>query len=190
MTKKNTLQTNLCGLLLILALNSCSPKMSESVYNEAAGLNGSFEYASDGIPENWLLYTPKTTGSGNFEMALDSIDPKEGMYAFTYQVSSCDASGGRFSPGMAQELAVEQGKTYRISFWIRNSGTNYSIKLRAVNALHGADGPVHQSNQNTAGWQLYTYEYTIPEGMEKLRFELNVLSSGSFSVDDIRIEKI
>jgi hypothetical protein len=190
MTQKNILQTNLCSLLLILALNGCSPKMSESVYNEQAGLNGSFEHTEQGTPVNWLLYTSKTTGSGSFETILDSIEPKDGKYSFTWNVMSCDGRGGRYSPGMAQEIAAETGKTYRVSFWVRNNGTNYIIKLNAVSAFNTAPGPLHQSNQNTAGWRLYSYDYTIPKGMEKLRFELNVLSPGTLSIDDIRIEKI
>lgn len=184
------LLSHLSAFLLVLAFSNCSNKMSQSVRNESAGLNGNFEYSEQGKPVNWMFYTSETTGSGDFDIILDSINPKEGKHTLTYIVRSCDAKGGRFSPGMAQEIAVEPGKNYRISFWTQNNGTDHTIKVNAVNAFNQAAGVVHKPGPGTHGWQFYSYEYKIPEAMEKLRFELNILSPGTFSIDDIRIEKI
>lgn len=182
-----------CLLLLpvtILSLVSCSRKMSESVHNEQAGFNGSFEYAENGMPANWLLYTARTTGSGDFDLVLDSIDPKDGTQSFKYVVRSCESKGGRFSPGMAQEAAVEPGIKYRVSFWVKNEGTEYSVKLSAVNAFGAEQGPVHRSSESTGEWTQHTYDYTIPASMNKLRFELNVLKPGVLSIDKVSVEKI
>lgn len=174
----------------ILSLVSCSRKMSESVHNEQAGFNGSFEYAENGMPANWLLYTARTTGSGDFDMVLDTIDPKDGAQSFKYVVRSCEAKGGRFSPGMAQEAVVEPGIKYRVSFWVKNEGTEYTVRLSAVNAFGAEQGPVHQSSESNGQWTQYTYDYTIPASMNKLRFELNVLKPGVLWVDGVSIEKI
>ena len=71
------------GILTILAtllLGGCS-KFSESTRDKTAGMNGSFEVTKSGLPVNWLVYSPKTIPTGDYDLipmasddALNTLD--------------------------------------------------------------------------------------------------------------------
>jgi hypothetical protein len=163
---------------------------SESTRDDSAGLNGSFEHAADGLPANWLLYTPRTAGSGDFDIAVDPTESKDGAQSLRFQVRECSARGGRFSPGISTEYAATPGDTYKVSFWIKNSGSEFAVKIRGVSAFDGQDGPMVNSRETTDTWQRFERTYTIPPTMRALRFEMNVLRPGRVWIDDIRIERV
>ncbi len=164
--------------------------MSESVINKNVGLNGSFEIVEKGLPVNWLFYTKSTTESGDFDIITDTADFKEGKKCIKFQIRSCSDRGDRFSPGLANETEVKSGETYKVSFWYKNSGCKFYYKIRGVNVKSGVDVPMLISSEITNDWKLIETTYTIPVQMNRLRFELNVLSPGSFWIDDVKIEKI
>ena len=62
-------------------------------------------------------------------------------------------------------------------------------KIRGVSAKTGIEIPMQISNEVANDWKLVETTYTIPTQMNRLRFELNVLSPGSFWIDDVKIEK-
>jgi hypothetical protein len=172
-----------------LLVRSCTMQMSETVQDKNAGMNGGFEYVEKGLPVNWLLYTQKTMGKGDFEISLDSRDFKEGLQSLKFTVRECSDQGDRFSPGLAQEFPANPGETYRISFWAKNQGSEFKVNIRGVNARNRDEGLIIQQTETIDTWRLFEYNYRIPENMSKLRFELNVLQPGVFWIDDIRITK-
>jgi hypothetical protein len=174
--------------LIALFLTSCR-QLSESVINESAGFNGGFEITEKALPVNWLVYT-KNTASGDFDIITDTSIFREGKQSLKFQVRSCSDKGDRFSPGIAHEIDAKAGETYKVSFWIKNSGCEFYYKIRGVSAKHGDEVPMLISAEKTEEWKFIENQYTIPQGMNRLRFELNVLSPGSFWLDDVKIEKV
>jgi hypothetical protein len=172
------------------ALTACSMQMSESVYDKNAGFNGSFEQVKDGLPVNWLFYTEQTTGSGSFTISTDQHEVKDGKQSLRFSIVKCSDKGGRYSPGLSKEIPVNAGEHYKISFWVKNEGTDFYAKVNAINATEQAEGKTFHSNDNDKEWQLYECDYTIPVSMNKLRIEMNMMKPGTCWVDDIKMEKM
>lgn len=177
-------------MLLILALGACMKQMSESAMDDKAGFNGSFEHLKQGLPSNWLVYTPNTTGEGDFSITANTSDFVEGKQSLQFLVNSCSDKGGRYSPGIAQEIPAKEDEEYRISFWVKNENTTFVVGIKAVNATEGVEGPVLRSSETISEWKKHEYTYTIPKLMNRLRIEVSVQKPGVFAIDDIKVEKI
>ncbi|MCD6066628.1 MAG: Carbohydrate binding domain [Bacteroidetes bacterium] len=171
-----------------LPLFCCSQQMSESAPDTNAGLNGGFEEVRNGLPVNWLVYTPKTTG-GDFDFTFNKKDFKEGQQSLQFTVRECSDKGGKFSPGIAQEIPVEAGEEYRISFWIKSKESAFLVHAAGVDAFRSSDTSLLKSSESDGKWQQYEYLYKIPADMKRLRFELSVLSAGRLWVDDVQVSK-
>jgi len=167
--------------------------MSEQVVDRSAGLNGGFEVSKNGLPVNWLMYTPNTVPSADFEIVLDKDSFKEGNQSLRFDVKKCSSTGGWFSPGFTNEF-FEVGKfegeaSYKISFWIKNYGAKFNISAGSVSAKKGDMSTLIEGNQHIDEWKFFNYEVHIPED-RWLRMQLNILQPGTFWIDDIRIERI
>lgn len=173
----------------MLLMNACMKEFSESVSDEKAGLNGGFEISKKGMPVNWLIYTQKTTGLGNFNILLDSSAAIEGKRCLHFSVKECSNKGGRFSPGISTEVKANTGSTYRITCKIKNQGSNFCIQVSGVNAFESSAGPELSSAESIPEWREIELKYTLAKNMEKLRLEINVLSAGDFYIDALEIEK-
>jgi hypothetical protein len=141
-------------------------------------MNGSFEVTESGLPVNWLLYTPKTVPTGDFDLVIDTTEYKEGSQSLKFVVRECSRAGGRLSPGFAQEYEAAPGDTYRVSFWVKNDGSEFVVRIRGVSAMEGDDVTIVKSQEAIDTWQAFEYDYTIPEKMNALRFEMNILQPG------------
>ncbi|TXB67136.1 hypothetical protein FRY74_02820 [Vicingus serpentipes] len=176
------------SLLFGISFNACTQKMSESVNNDKAALNGSFEVVKNNLPVNWLVYTPETVKKGNFDLVIDS-DAIDGKQSLKFIIRSCSEKGGWLSPGISQEIKVEPNKTYHIKCWIKNNNSKFRIKVDAIDAFTKDVGPTIESSETTNKWTLHELTYTIPEKMDKLRLEINALQPGTLWIDHITIEK-
>ena len=115
---------------LVLMLVGCK-QMSEKITDTSVGLNGGFEISKNGLPVNWLIYSPKTVPTGDFEILLDKENYKEGNQSLKFIVRECDSKGGRSSPGFTNEF-FEVGKfegksSYNLGFWIKNDGARFRV---------------------------------------------------------------
>lgn len=178
------------GLLLILA--GCN-RMSEKEIDASAGLNGGFEVSKNGLPVNWLLYTPNTVPSSDFTLSLDTVVFKEGKQSLRYDVNKCSSTGGRHSPGFTNEFfeigAFKGEGIYKIGFWIKNNKTKFRINAGAVSQLEGEMKILIESSEKIKVWKYFEFEIKIPHD-QHLRMELNILNPGTFWIDDIQIDKI
>ena len=163
--------------------------MSEEIRDKTAGINGSFEITKSGLPVNWLVYTPKTVPAGDFDIIIDTTEFKEGKKSLKFMVRQCSSIGGWYSPGFCNEYSAQPGEIYRISFWVRNHGSEFIIKIGGVSAVQGEYDTIVKSHETLDTWQPFEYYYTIPENMKAIRIELNILQPGSFWIDDIKIGK-
>lgn len=172
--------------LLEFTNGACQKKMSEYISDEHAGFNGSFETAKNNLPVNWFVYTPSTVLNSSFTLQL-SPDAADGKHSLLFDVKACEETGGWHSPGIAKELPVKPGQKVKIKLQIKNIGCKYRMQLQPVNVKDKSRGfDIVQTESHD--WKLVTQEITIPEQMNLLRFEFNVLSAGKCWIDDVRID--
>lgn len=176
-------------IVVIVSLNGCT-QMSEIIEDKTAGLNGSFEYTKSGLPVNWILFTSKTVPTGDFDLIIDTTEFKDGKQSLKFFVRECSPNGGWLSPGFCKEYEALPGETYRVSFWIKNYGCEFLIKIGGVSASRGQYDTIVKSKETIDTWRLFDHNYTIPQEMNAIRFEMNIVQPGSFWIDDIKIEKI
>ncbi len=173
-------------------LMACAP-MSEHIKDSSVGLNGGFEIVRDGLPVNWLLYTPKTVADADFSISLDTRTYREGSQSLKFSVEKCSPSGGWRSPGFTNEF-FSVGKysgpaRYRLSCWVKNDGALFRISAGAVSEKSGAMHTLIEENGPIDEWKFLEWDVEIP-AQRWLRLELNVVQPGTFWIDDIRVEKL
>lgn len=181
-------------LLTIAFTGGCGP-FSEVEEDPSAGVNGGFEIARNGLPVNWLMYTPNTVPGADFRIGLDTEVVKEGKQSLRFDVKRCAKRGGGWhSPGFTNEF-FEEGKgrfgegRYKISFWVRNVGSTYCITAGGVSTMQGEMQTLIKTNERSDDWKRLEYEVEIPKD-RWLRLQLNILEPGMFWIDDVRIERI
>jgi len=169
-----------------------STQMSEEIYDKTVGMNGSFEVTESGLPVNWLIYTPETIPTGDYELIIDTTDYKDGKQSLKFLVRECSPNGGWHSPGFCQEYEAIPGELYRVSFWVKNEGSEFCVVIGGVSTFDGNYETIVQSNQKIDTWKHFEYNYKMPleKKFDTIRFEMNILSPGSFWIDDIKIEGI
>ncbi|MCE2787501.1 MAG: hypothetical protein ACK5FU_05985 [Bacteroidota bacterium] len=172
--------------LLEFTTGTCQKKMSEYVSDEHAGFNASFEISKNNFPVNWLLYTPSTVPNSSFTLQL-SPDATDGKQSLLFDVKACEETGGWRSPGIAKELPVKPGQKVKIKLQIKNAGCKYRIQLHPVNVKDKSKG-IDIVQTESHDWKMVTHDITIPDQMNLLRFEFNVLSAGKCWIDDVRID--
>lgn len=186
--KLNSKWSFLVTLSSLLMLGSCN-QMSEHVKDESAGMNGGFELTKNGIPVNWLMYTPNTVPNGKFEIILDKEDFKEGKQSLKFEVEECSSNGGWHSPGFTNQFDAKPGSTYKLSFWIKNNEAEFSVMAGGVAPKTGVMKTLLQTSEQINDWRQYEYDVPISKEFDQIRLEVNILKAGAFWIDDIRIEK-
>lgn len=173
-----------------LVFASCLVTMSETETDTAAGLNGGFETVKNGKPVNWMLNTNATTGEGDFTWSLDTNDVKEGNQSLFCEVKACSDKGGRFSPGIAQEIPAKEGDEFTVSFWMKVEEGRFMVNLFPVSATEQSKGVVlTQHDVTSTEWVHYTYTLKIPSNRNALRMEFTLLSKGRYHLDGVQIQK-
>ena len=178
--------------LALLALTGCM-QMSEKETDESAGVNGGFEVTKNGLPVNWLMYTPNTVRDGEFEIIIDKNVFKEGKQSLRFDVINCSSTGGWHSPGFTNEF-FDSGKfegegTYKLGFWIKNDGTKFRVEAGGVSPYKGDMKVLIESVEQIENWKYFEYKINVPKERH-LRMELNILKAGTLWVDDVQIVKI
>ena len=169
-----------------MALCGCLP-MHASVTDSSAGLNGGFEIVKDSLPVNWLVYTPATVPSGDYDIVIDTTEFHGGKQSLKFVVRSCSAEGGWRSPGFSRELDVEPGRSYTVGFWVKNDGAEFVAKVGGVSATSGEYATIVRSSDHVGEWTYHERIYRVRAGFGKLRIEVNVLRPGTFWIDDVTI---
>jgi hypothetical protein len=162
-------------------------KMSECVRDESAGMNGGFEITRSGLPVNWLLYTPRTVRTGDFDVIIDTVDYRAGRQSLKFVVRECSPDGGWRSPGFSQEYPATPGTTYTVGLWVKNDGTEFVAKIGGVSDFKGQHDTIVRSSATIGTWRHYEHRYTMPPEFDRIGFELNVLRPGTFWVDEVTL---
>ena len=184
-TKRKIVATIVITFLILCSCNKT--KISEQ--DPSAGFNGSFEKIKHGLPLNWNIYAPASYQK-DYYLVYDENDKKHGKHSLRFDVKKVIATQHpRKNPGMNGNIEAETGNKYKVSFWIKNKGCNFRI-----NAGSWRPGmrqkPLIRSKEDIKEWKYFEYEYTVPDSVSNVGFELNLSSPGTFWIDDVRIEKI
>jgi len=178
---------------LTIVLTAGCQKMSELEEDESAGINGGFEVSRNGLPVNWIMYTPNTVPDADFRIVLDRDVFREGQQSLRFDVESCRPTGGWKSPGFTNEFSNHgngrfgQGR-YQISFWVRNNGSTFWIMAGAVSAMKGDMETLIKTDEQIDSWKRLEYEINVPED-RWLRLQLDIVRPGTFWIDDVRVER-
>lgn len=184
---KRLLFTAVSAAVVSSSLSGCQ-KMSEWVIDDSVGLNGGFEVTKDGLPVNWGVYTPATIPSGDYDLVIDTVEHKEGRQSLKFVVRDCASTGGWYSPGFTREYEAASGVTYHVGFWVKNERSRFRATVGGVSAFKKHEyETIVEGDDSIPEWHRYVYAYTMPAGLHRLRLEINVLSPGTFWVDDITI---
>lgn len=179
-------------MLGLLVLTGCV-KMSEKESDESAGINGGFEVTKNGLPVNWLMYTPNTVPDGEFKVIIDKNIFKEGKQSIRFDVVNCSSTGGWHSPGFTNEFSdsgqFEGEVIYKLSFWIKNNGSKFRVEAGGVAPYKGEMKVLIESAEQIEDWKYLEYKINVPKERH-LRMELNILKPGTFWIDDVQIVKI
>ena len=178
-------------LLTIVLLCGCT-KLSETIHNKTAGMNGSFEVTKSGLPVNWLIYTPRTIPTGDYDLVIDTTEYKDGKQSLKFLVRECSPTIGWRSPGFCNEFKAIPSELYRVSFWVKNDGCEFFVQIGGVSAHDGKYETIVKSKEKIDTWEHFEYDYKMPpeKKFKRIRFEMNILQPGSFWIDDIKIERI
>ena len=145
------------------------------------------------MPVNWGMYTPKTVPDGDFEVALDKENFKEGKQSLKFEIRRSYAGIGWRVPGFTNEffhVGRFRGEgRYKLSFWVKNDGSEFCVTAGGVSDHGGNMRTVIRENKQIDDWELLEFELEIPNNCW-LRMELNILQPGTFWIDDIRIKRI
>ncbi|MBI4468575.1 MAG: carbohydrate binding domain-containing protein [Acidobacteria bacterium] len=184
-----------CSVVTVLTviassvLSGCN-KMSESVLVESAGINGGFEITQSGLPVNWLVYTPETIPTGDYDLIIDTGEYRAGKQSLKFVVRECSPDGGWRSPGFSKEYEATAGVTYTVGFWVKNDGAEFRVRIGGVSATEGRYETIVQSADTIATWRYYEHKYRMPPEFDRIRFELNILRPGTFWIDEVTIRGI
>ncbi len=183
---------NKLHLLLIIfsfLMISCV-NFSKWAWDDSAGMNGSFEIVKDGLPVNWLVYSPETIPTGDYDLIIDTTYFKDGLQSLKFVVRECSKDGGWHSPGLTNQYYTNPGEKYKVTFWVKNAGSRFSVIIGGVKPKEGKYETIVNSEGNFDNWKLFEYYYTMPniEGWDNIRIELNILKPGTFWIDNFKIE--
>lgn len=193
--KKHTILLALL-MMLIIPLTSCIS--NKEIRDDKAGNNGGFEIIKNGVPVNWY-YTDYANRHGEnnneniYEVYSDSIDFIEGNRSLKFIVQKCTTKGILASPGIFEEFEAIPGADYTVSFWVKSKDSHFKIAVNAI-TVKGSSKEVNkdifiESNESINEWKKYSVVRHIPNDLDRIRFDVAILTPGTFRIDGFKIEK-
>ena len=148
--------------------------------------NASFEIDSDGdgAPDHWK-FSPQSENPTAMASLVDG--------GHTGKCVKIVDEEKKIGVGVQQRVAVEAGKTYRLSAWKKGGAINYYLNF------YGADGkridPEHSKHMRNKGpeqWEDLSYSATAPEGAQSMMVWIysTTANVGTFYIDDAKIEEV
>jgi len=191
-------------LISILSVSGCVvPGMGP--YDKDLGYNGSFEIVDSELPVNWTI-SRYPVRDGTIEAFVDTTDVVSGHRSLRIVIHEYDSSS-RWEPFLFQVRDVEVGKTYTVSFWLKNQGCKVLLEIGYEGKYHMFGGQSEEERLDYAShsriseilgevelgddeWRQFQYKYTVPEADGTIRFELKFLQKGTLWIDDVQIELV
>jgi hypothetical protein len=157
--------------------------------DETAGINGSFEVHTDGVPVNWVLLNAKARQSGEVDYIITTVKyATDGKLSLQIK-SPAELKRAEQKPSLAQVIAVNPNSTYAIRFKVKGNGLVLSAKVGGLN--DAVDGLM--SLETTPKSDLFlSYELLVKTGPEqnKLRLEFSALTTGTAFLDALVVKEL
>ena len=121
---------------------------------------------------------------------IESPDPNQGidltrMKGFSYENYQAIDMAGTPGPGtIYQELYLEAGKTYRLSFMVSSNG---AAKAAGVSIYWGTDLVDTISTPEQGKWQSFSYDLYAPSDKVRLKFVGNLSGDQGSLLDNVRL---
>lgn len=189
-----------CIVLSIFALPFLFSCSNEIIRDKQTGMNGSFEIVKNNLPVNWYIdhlqdaLQPNAKSANTFQVYSDSLDYVSGNRSLAFAIQQCSPRGFGFSPGLFEEFEAVPGADYEVSFWIKNTSTHYRISISAITAKGGSKeiNPVEiiESSNDSKSWEKHTIKKHIPKDLDRIRIGVELVSPGTFKIDDITLNRI
>ena len=122
-------------------------------------------------------------------MTFDTADKVDGNQSLKFVVRKVDPAGGWLSPGLFQSSNAQEGRAYRISFWLKTRGAVIRFRI-CSEALNPSPNPIMESISAESGWRQFVYTYTVPVRHDTIRFEINIIAPGTAWIDNVRIDPL
>lgn len=181
----NTIISVSAILTMLLLCDGCD--VTTTTLAEA---NGSFEILKNGLPINWT-FNPASFKKEDLDLKLDTTNPKDGKQALEFDVYHCSDVGGVYSPGIFQVIRITPGHTYKTTFWIKNRGCKFLVRLSCNKGYElGHVSKVLETSDSMDTWTKFEFLSPTYKNEIGIRFELNILGPGTLWIDDIRIEEV
>ncbi|REC47997.1 carbohydrate binding domain-containing protein [Chryseobacterium pennipullorum] len=152
--------------------------------------NPGFENGTTG----WTATNPGS-GTAYYLPTITTTDPHGGINSVQY-------TGATATTGFEQEIAVNPGSTYTISFWYKASGDNTDARIWA-NYLDAANGAIYQGATaatdplrgpnngylpTSTTWTQYSVTVTAPANVVKLRLQVRAYNNSTLvAFDDFSV---
>lgn len=150
-----------------------------------AATEPSTEPAANGLPVNGDFENGVANWSGSTGAISSNTGEKHGGSASMQFVDASPTA----APYVYQKVAVEAGKTYKLSAWakvLEGSG-GYIGVFSANNEVADLKG-----FSNTAEWTQFSMEFTVPAGVTQVKAEIGASTANivTFLIDDVVLEEV
>ncbi|GAA3409861.1 carbohydrate binding domain-containing protein [Paenibacillus hodogayensis] len=183
-------------MLLLCLLSLLLPVLPAGFLPDAAArelgddlmLNGNFEQSSAGAPLNWVPFE----GWSNPELSLTASAARSGTYGLQLSTALTNRN-----PWVRQQIAIQEGETYKLSSWIKGTGVTGSgpgFKLEfykggsTTSANHLDYDSLYQikTSQLTGEWQPLEFTIEAPKEATAVIIYVRLYGIGTAFFDDIR----
>lgn len=175
------------GILVSLLLAACQSNELSKPDNEA-GLNGSFETTDSGYPVNWAFF-PNPETDDLFQVSIDTTKAQEGKQSLQLYTNQSEQTVGFRS----RRVAVEPGKTYKLSFAIQNDGGHLKVR-RIVQDKSGTDNRrseiIVDTSSASSNWETFEETLAVTEGERHVVLVFLIDGPGRLWVDHVRVEEV
>jgi hypothetical protein len=176
-------------LMVATALLLVSCQRNEiSIFDAAAGLNGSFETAESNYPVNWTFF-PNPESSATLQVTLDPENVVEGNHSLKLVAKQNDKVPGFRS----RRIPVQSGNRYKLTISTKSDGCTFKVN-RIVQDTLGKKNLRSDIIINTLKpsfeWQKHEETLFIAEGEAYVLLIFLIDGTGAFWCDDIQFEKI
>lgn len=177
--------------LMSLIVAGCTP-ISVIERDARAGCNEGFETARRGLPVNWYVYAPPMK-KGDVDVSLDETEAIEGKRSLRLEVHRPASTPGWRAPGLFQVRPATAGRSYRVSWWLKNRGCTIVVSVRSEEPLTASPPQrtvLRPADTGNDVWRRFECVTTVPAPYENVRFELSVREPGTLWIDAVRIEDV
>ena len=185
------------AILALFVVAACASHSFVTKRDEAAGFNGSFEIADSGYPVNWS-FSESPLQSGDMIVSLDTQIVRDGQQSLRVEVLNAQEAKEFFyqvwtKPAFSARTAIQPGKGYRISLWLRDLGAKVHVRWVTTSSdyqKHYRHRDMLESEELSEEWHCAEDYLTVEKGEALLDLVFVATAPGVFWCDDVKVEEV